>query len=116
MTGAGGAGYQAVQFVLLSLAAYRLWRLAGADTVSDRLRGWLAGRFGEVVREFFECPWCSGTWIALIITIVTAVVGDVAVPVLQSLAASAVVGTLGERSTATTAFAEVVDDNYDGEA
>lgn len=47
--------------VLLSLAAYRLWRLVAEDTIFDRPRGLLVRRLpkGE---EWILCPWCSGLW------------------------------------------------------
>jgi len=105
-----GAGWQAVQFALLSLAAYRLWRLAGADVITERLRR----RLGDTAREFVECPWCSGTWIALATVAITAVISDVAAPVLQALAAAAVVGALGERATAVSAEVVELDDGTDG--
>ena len=47
--------------VLLSLAAYRSYRLAAFDTVLDRPRARLPQRW----LTFVECQWCLGFWVAL---------------------------------------------------
>lgn len=64
--------------VLLSLAAFRTWRLLAEDDILERPRRyvtrtpstWREGdpspstvRFG--VAEFIECPWCLGFWVTL---------------------------------------------------
>lgn len=67
------------QFTLLSLAAYRLWRLLAEDTILDgpRLRvyravGWNPESDDEPpptyrakLAIFISCPWCAGFWISL---------------------------------------------------
>lgn len=50
---------------LLSLAAYRTWKLIGEDTILDRPRNWAVKRGGEYVKLFLECPWCAGFWVSL---------------------------------------------------
>lgn len=50
-------------FALLTLAAYRSWRLLAVDTILDRPRAWLVRSDGA--SEFLSCPWCSGAWVAL---------------------------------------------------
>lgn len=45
---------------LLSLAAFRLWRLLAEDTILDGPRAKLV-RY----REFVTCPWCLGAWVAI---------------------------------------------------
>jgi len=52
------------EFVLLGLAAFRLWRLIAEDTILDRPRGWVTGRVGEYWGTFIVCPWCSGAWLS----------------------------------------------------
>lgn len=69
------------ELVLLSLAAFRIWKLIGEDTVLDRPRDWLAGKLrnpdgrpfkrGGAMREhywmtFLLCSWCAGAWIAAV--------------------------------------------------
>lgn len=84
----------ALEVVVVGLAAFRLWRLAGADTISVRLRE----RFGAGLVDFLECPWCSGTWVAFGLTAAAWWLGWVAgPPVLVGLAAAAVVGLVGDR-------------------
>lgn len=68
------------QFLLLALAAYRIFRLLAEDTLLDRPRRALLkldpnwqedGDYtGERYREkwglFLTCPYCAGFWIALL--------------------------------------------------
>lgn len=64
--------------LLLSLAAFRLWRLISEDDILDRPRRRLL-RLGDEWQEdgdpvpddyrsglasFLTCPWCSGAWLA----------------------------------------------------
>lgn len=60
---------------LLTVAAFRIYRLIAMDTLLDIPRGWLVGlggwREGQPVpagyrqrlAEFLVCPWCLGFWI-----------------------------------------------------
>ena len=50
--------------ILLSLAAYRTWRLLAEDTILDRPRAWLLRKLpkGE---EWLTCPWCAGAWVSI---------------------------------------------------
>jgi hypothetical protein len=51
------------EFLLLTLAAYRVWRLIAVDDIAEPIRakikpdGWWAA--------LVECPWCAGAWISL---------------------------------------------------
>lgn len=48
---------------MLAAAAYRLWRAAAEDTITDRPRDRLVeGRPG--LDDFIACPWCLGFWIS----------------------------------------------------
>lgn len=64
--------------VLLSLAAFRTYRLIGRDTILDPVRKWAVGLpsnwqegqpvpadYREKLAVFLECGWCSGFWNAL---------------------------------------------------
>jgi len=70
--------------LLLALAAYRVTRLIGWDTLTERLRNWVLvkqvigqveGRDGETRRvlvarssllaKLINCPWCLGWWVAV---------------------------------------------------
>ena len=66
-------------FVLLSLAAFRIWRLIAVDTILNGPRQQLLGlgwkwadgdpiptKYREKWAIFWECPWCLGFWIGLI--------------------------------------------------
>lgn len=68
----------ALQFLLLSLAAYRAWRLIAEDDITEGIRRWFCGLprnwkggdFPKGYREkwalFINCPWCAGAWVSLI--------------------------------------------------
>lgn len=63
--------------VLLALAAFRIFRLVGEDTILDgprsrllRLGNWQEGQpvpsaYRAKWAEFITCPWCAGFWITL---------------------------------------------------
>ena len=68
----------ALQVVLLALAAWRVWHLIAEDTILDKPRRYVTRlgdwqeegdaypddhRFG--LREFIECPFCMGFWVSL---------------------------------------------------
>jgi hypothetical protein len=64
-------------FVLLALAAFRIYRLIAEDTILDKPRRWLL-RMGDWREEgdpvperyrrewaiFLTCPWCLGFWVS----------------------------------------------------
>lgn len=64
-------------FLLLALAAFRVFRLLAHDTILDParerllgLRGWSEGQmippgYRRRTAEFLICPWCLGFWLAL---------------------------------------------------
>ncbi len=86
---------EAVQVAITALAAYRLWRLIGRDSISEGFRG----RLPERVRSWVECHWCGGSWVTFGVVIVVFAVGWPALwSVLLALAAAALVGLVGERS------------------
>lgn len=67
-------------FVLLTLAAFRVYRLISEDTILDRPRRWLL-RMGDWREDgdpvpilyrrewalFLTCPWCLGFWVSGIV-------------------------------------------------
>lgn len=50
-------------FVLLSLAAWRVWHLIAEDDLTQRPRDWLFPPQSKR-RDWIECPYCSGAWVA----------------------------------------------------
>lgn len=62
-------------FVIISLAAFRLTRLLVYDKVLNFLRDFIikskseAG-FVKSTQYFLTCPWCSGIWMTLLIVII----------------------------------------------
>jgi len=66
------------QFILLALAAYRLWRLLAEDDILERprrkllrlSREWADGDsipkgYRNELALFLTCPWCAGAWVSL---------------------------------------------------
>jgi Protein of unknown function (DUF1360) len=83
--------------ILLGLAAFRLYRIAGVDSITEPIHGRLNASHHPVARWFSElvgCPWCIGFWASVALAAVGAWVGmftwPEAVPV--ALAASTVCG------------------------
>lgn len=87
--------------VVMSLAAYRLYRLLGVDDLPPIAgpRGaftrWIDRHFGQDWADGIGCPWCLGFWCAGIVVGFVDIVVSVPLPVLQWAAASAVVGLIG---------------------
>lgn len=52
-------------FLLLALAAYRVWRLLAHDTILDPVRRRLLTPDDETGKrwEFISCPYCLGAWV-----------------------------------------------------
>lgn len=62
-----------IHLIILTLATFRLIRLFTYDDVTGFLRNYLANFSTGARRTLFnliDCPWCSGAWIALIVTYV----------------------------------------------
>lgn len=84
---------QALQWALLTLAAYRVWRLVARDDITVPLRMRLPDRVADPV----VCPWCAGTWIAVGTIAAARQWCDVEMPVVQAAASCVVVGLIGDR-------------------
>lgn len=89
-------------FVLTCLAAYRLWRLLGADMLPivkgprDRLGDWIAARHGDDWADgFTSCPWCLGFWCSCIVVALVWAYTSLPLPALWFPAVSTVVGLVG---------------------
>jgi len=58
-------------FLLLSLATFRLVRLFTYDKIFAFVRAGLsesAGGLGRALNSLIVCPWCTGAWTALAVT------------------------------------------------
>lgn len=83
------------QVVIAALAAYRLWRLFGRDSLTEGLRG----RLPERPRHWIECHWCGGSWVTFAVVLAVFVIGWPALwPLLFAFAAATLVGLVGERA------------------
>lgn len=97
------------QALLLSAAAYRLWRLIGLDTITEPLRrratglpdSWEHGDdppkgYREWLATFLQCPWCLGADVAIVWWIGWLVWPHAVTVAAVPFALSAAVGLLGK--------------------
>lgn len=85
-----------VDVVLVGLVAYRIWRLLALDRLFNRLRVWIIKR--EWQDEFVLCAWCFGFWITGAVTLLAYFLGYVEDWAVTWIAASVIVGFLGDHS------------------
>lgn len=86
-----------VEFLVLSLAAYRLTRLIIRDTIVDSLRNKVWDRFppeSTKIGYLISCPWCMGFWFSLGLYFCYTIVPLQTLWISHVLALSAVVGLL----------------------
>lgn len=86
-----------VEFLILSLASFRLTRFFLADSLFDPIRNRIWDRFDPATTRIgylFTCPWCLGFWISLGLFFCYTIVPLPTMWVGYVLALSAVVGLL----------------------
>lgn len=57
--------------LVIGLAAFRLYRIAGVDSITEPIHGRLNAsrhRVGMWLSELVGCPWCIGFWASLGLT------------------------------------------------
>lgn len=89
-----------VWVVVIGLAAFRIYRIAGVDSITEPIHGRLNASNNPVaqwVSELVGCPWCIGFWASVALTALGAWIGlytwPEAIPI--ALAASTVCGITG---------------------
>jgi uncharacterized protein DUF1360 len=94
------------EFVLASLAVYRLWRLLAEDDILEPVRrrvlryvGWKVGDdlpadYRGRWAEFLTCPWCAGFWLGLLAWMFWLFAPSLALVVATPFALSAAVGLI----------------------
>ena len=103
------------EFVLLTLAVYRLCRLIGWDTITRRPRDWAIGASLSPLKpydpdnpeqtcirsvkrarleEFLTCPFCLGFWLSLVAYVAWRLTPRETLVISSVLALSAAVGLL----------------------
>lgn len=97
--------------LVIGLAAFRIYRIAGVDQITEPFHGRLnASRHpvGMWLSDLVSCPWCIGWWASLALAALGWIVGlftwQEAIPI--ALAASAVCGITGHVTAALQALAE----------
>ena len=87
----------ALEFVLVTLGAYRATRFIVADDVTRPIREWVS-RGDALLGKLISCHWCFGFWVSLWIVLVLDGSGEsVRWPAVTVGALSAGVGILGEK-------------------
>lgn len=86
--------------LVIGLAAFRLYRIAGVDSITEPFHGRLnasRNRVGQWFSELVSCPWCIGFWASVALSAFGWWAGlytwQEAVPI--ALAASTVCGVTG---------------------
>jgi len=89
-----------LQFLILTLAVFRIARLLIEDTILEPVRERTVYKLDpkNLVRELFECAWCVGFWLAVFATIAWAMWPDQTGWVALPLAISAGVGLIASNS------------------
>jgi Protein of unknown function (DUF1360) len=87
----------AALYVLLTcLATYRITRLLVADAITEPWRDRVEERYGPESSWAYlvNCPWCTGMWVAIVLTLATDLIVGLPAPVLVAASASAVAGLI----------------------
>lgn len=97
--------------VVIGLAAFRLYRIAGVDSITEPIHGRLnASRHpvGQWFSELVSCPWCIGWWASLGLAAFGWWAGLYTWPegVLVAIAASTICGVTGSLDNALRSHAE----------
>lgn len=90
-----------LQFVILSLAVFRVVRLVIEDVILEPLRERTVYKLDpetSKLRDLLECPWCLSFWIGLAVVIAFVFVPDETVWACLPFALSAVVGLIANNS------------------
>jgi hypothetical protein len=88
--------------VLMSLAAYRLYRLFSIDEFPPiswarrKFHVFVQRRFGKEWSNGIRCPWCAGFWWSLGVVVAVDLAVSVPLPALMILAVSCLVGLIAQ--------------------
>ena len=86
-----------VDFLILSLACYRITRLIIEDTITEPLRERVWKRFppeSTRIGYLFTCPWCTGFWVSVLIVAAYLLLPSATIAIALVFAFSAVVGII----------------------
>lgn len=93
-------------FILITLAAYRIWRLIAEDSfpptekVVQAFESAVKRRFGVDWAAGVYCPWCSGFHCCVLIWAITWAFRPLPLPFIWPWAMSTAVGFLAQRDEA----------------
>lgn len=112
--------HDAVLFVVLALACYRVTRFVVQDTIAEPIFGrlrdalefrWIrkhtrpgspeefdaieSEKFNSKLAYLLSCPWCLGFWVSGVGTLLVSIAYGLDYPVITWLAVSTVIGFLG---------------------
>ena len=96
----------ALTFVVIVLASYRLWRLWAEDVLPpvvwlrDRFEAATLARFGPAWAGGAFCAWCSGFWFCVAVWGATWAVRPLPLPWAWPWAMNCVVGLIAQRDEA----------------
>lgn len=84
----------------IGLAAFRIYRIAGVDSITEPFHGRLNAsrtRVGQWFSELVSCPWCMGWWASVVLAVLGWWVGSFGWydAILITFGASTVCGLIG---------------------
>jgi hypothetical protein len=85
-----------LDFVVFTLAAFRLTRIITTDNVADNFRQWVWSKYDPSTKigYLITCNWCTGFWVSLLFVAGASVLPQLTFVVSLVLAISALVGLL----------------------
>jgi hypothetical protein len=86
------------QIAVMGMAAFRLWRIAAVDSITEPFHGRLNASRHPVGRWFSDlvsCPWCLGFHLSILVWALWTFFPVIGVPTCLILATSTLVGFLG---------------------
>lgn len=85
--------------LILGLAAFRLWRLAAVDSITEPLHGRILAMkspAGQWFSSMWHCPWCLGFHLSIVVWALWTYLPAIGQPICMILAISTLVGFIGK--------------------
>jgi hypothetical protein len=88
---------QLLDYVILSLAVYRLTRLITTDVILNKYREKIWNKYpieNEGIGYLITCDWCTSIWASSLVVAMYTIAPDIAIAVWSVFALSAIAGLM----------------------